>query len=129
MAESKSSKVNFWINIGTLITLIISILGYSYYEGQKDQKVEMRLWSTPEKRVKGEEHIDNAQSEKEFYDVLQKLDTVADLTIKDARENLDRDSIRDDQTKRNTVTIFQMKSTQDTILKKLDEFIQSNPPQ
>lgn len=89
-------------------------------------KLEGRVFSTPERKFKTEQHVEEAKTEGDFYVTLRKLDTVADITIQDARENLRRDSLRDDQVKRNTVTIYQMKVSQDSILSKLDRVLKAN---
>lgn len=123
MKRPTAQQENRWLNRLTLLTLVFTVLGGAYYLGRKEEKIESRLWKDVDTRVKGEAHVENAKTEAELYDVLQKLDTVADITIEDARENLDRDSVRDDLVNRNAVEIYNQGQSIDTIKGLLKEYI------
>lgn len=93
-------------------------------------KQEDKQFTTVKKKVQTEDHIEKTPGEEYFYENLRRLDTISKVVLGDAKENLDRDQVRDSivkvqdtLVKRNTITIYQMKQTQDTILKKLDKYI------
>jgi hypothetical protein len=112
--------MNKWLkdNVVSSLTLV-AIIGAAVYYGE----VKELMFPDVTTKVRTIDHTNNAKSEQELYQTLKVLDTVADFAKKDSRENLKRDSIRDDMVQRNTVTIFQIKQKQDTILKKLDQYI------
>jgi len=105
-----------------------AIVGASVYFG-----AVRGLWFTsPEIRVRAEDHVTNAKTERELFETLDVLDTVADFAKRDSEENLKRDQERDTLVKRMAVTVYQLKSeldrknTQDSIFligvqKHLDE--------
>jgi hypothetical protein len=121
--------MNKWLkdNIVNSLTLT-AIVGAAVYFG-----VVQGLWFTsPEIRVRTEDHVTNAKTERELFETLDILDEAAEFTKKDSEENLKRDQERDTLVKRMAVTVYQLKSeldrknTQDSIFllgvqKHLDE--------
>jgi len=80
-------------------------------------KIESLIFPDPETAVRTIDHVKNAKTERELFETLDILDTVADFTKKDSKENLLRDSIRDAEVKKNSVTIYQMKENQERLIK------------
>lgn len=91
-------------------------------------KSDGRIFTSEKIKYATEDHVEGAKTERELFETLEILDTVADFAKKDAEENLKRDAERDSLVKRNAVTIYQMKQIQDTMLKKLDEYIKIHDP-
>lgn len=101
-------------NLISSLSLGAIVLAAVYYG-----KVQDLMFPDSTTKVRTIDHVNGAKTERELFETLDILDTVADFAKKDSKENLKRDSIRDDQVRRNTITIYQMKQTQDTMFKEL----------
>lgn len=115
-------KIKTYIPLLTFTGLIGTVIGGVYFFGGFMKTVEDGMF-TPIQKVKVIDHVDTAPNDVDMFLATKTLDSISKLNVTEARENLRRDSIRDENVKRNTITVFQMKSTQDTILKKLNKYI------
>lgn len=86
-------------------------------------KSDGRIFSSEKIKYATEDHVESAKTERELYETLDVLDTVAEFTKKDSEENLIRDQQRDSLVKRNAVTIYQMKVQQEKIDSLLRQYI------
>jgi hypothetical protein len=104
-----SEKEKTWTSRIQLVLLILAVItGIGVYFTDRE-KTEHRLWSTPEKKVEGEKHLEEAPNDVDVYKQSRALDSTLKVFLANEKENIQRDSIRLDKVDRNTDQIYQMK--------------------
>ena len=114
MTEKRNPNAYNWIiQIAGFLAVVGGGIVFIYNQGQKEEAIKSRIFPDAHTAVKVIEHTDKATGEEVYYKALRNLDTIAKATLKDtktnARENFLRDSIRDAEVKKNTVTNYQIK--------------------
>lgn len=114
MAEKKNPNAYNWIiQILGFIGICGGAFAVIHKMGQQEERYKSLMFPDVHSAVKTIEHVDKSQGEEVYYKALRNLDTIAKATLKDtktnARENFVRDSIRDAEVHRNTVTNYQIK--------------------
>lgn len=116
-----SEKEKTWTSRIQLILMILALLSVAGVYFTDKENTKHRLWSTPEKKVEGEKHLDEVPNEVDIYKQSISLDSTLRAFLENEKENVKRDSIRYDEVHRNTDQIFMMKELLQEYIKLHDE--------
>lgn len=126
--EKKNPNAYNWImQILGFLAICGGAFAMIYKMGQQEERYKSLMFPDAHTAVETIQHVEKSATEEVYYRALQNLDTIAKATLNDtktnARENFVRDSIRDAEVHRNTVTNYQIK--EELIKKTRTDSIQS----